>query len=174
MNKFSERNISRVNKVGFTLVEVLLVVSLIAVIGAALYHTLSNGLKIWDRSQRFVIEEDILIFLDKIGQDVRNIFTYSQIGFEGKESYFAFPTTVRILADSKSDFTKGEYINQIGRVKYYFDKRKNRIGRKQANYSQALEGIFKENKVLCNSVTSLEFRYYYPGEGFLKEMTHQL
>jgi prepilin-type N-terminal cleavage/methylation domain-containing protein len=50
------------NKKGFTLVEILLVTAIFASIGLAVFSCLSNGLKLWTRSQTIVADEDIVVF----------------------------------------------------------------------------------------------------------------
>ena len=145
---------------GFTLVETLLVVSMIAMIGLTLYATLSSGVKLWQRGQQFVAEEDISIFFDKIGGELRNSFEYSLIQFKGREKEISFPTLVRApLYSTKKD--KGFYADQIGRVEYYFDSSKKQLFRRQADYGQALAGDFDRERPLLNNIESVQFNYFY-------------
>src|SRR3989338_2632588 len=67
------------SKKSFTLIEMLLVTSLMAMIGLAVYHSLVNGMKIWDASTRYTAEEDVALFFDKISQDIRSATNYSLI-----------------------------------------------------------------------------------------------
>ena len=62
---------------GFTLVEMLLAASLVALVSIAAYQSMLNGYRIWQRSQRSGVEEDISLALDKISQDIRNVFSFS-------------------------------------------------------------------------------------------------
>ncbi|KKS44751.1 MAG: hypothetical protein UV05_C0001G0011 [candidate division CPR1 bacterium GW2011_GWA2_42_17] len=141
--------------------EVLLVVSLISIINIALYNALVNGLRIWERSQRLVVEQDLAVFFDKIAQDLRNSFLYSRIKFNGNDHRFSFPTRVHILADPKSDSPIDQYISQLGRVEYYFDTIEKKIYRHQANYGQALSEEFSRPTALVNAVETVEFQYIY-------------
>lgn len=149
---------------GFTLIEVVLVVSLISMVGLAVYHSIANGLRIWERSQRFVGEEDIAIFFDKLSQDLHNAFPYSLISFEGKEDSMSFPTIVRTPADKKRSSRRQDYVDQIGQVKYYFDFMHHSLFRQQANYSQALNRKFGRKQLLATPVQSVRFSYYYDVE----------
>ena len=145
---------------GFTLIEALLVVSMIAMIGLTLYSTFSNGVKLWQRGQQFVAEEDISIFFDKIGGELRNTFEYSLIGFKGREKAISFPTFVHApLYSSAKD--KGFYVDQIGRVEYYFDSSKKKLFRRQADYGQALSGDSDAERPLLNNIESVQFNYFF-------------
>lgn len=162
INKGSKRN-------GFTFIEMLLAVSLVGLISLALYQSLSNGLRIWKHAQRFVVEEDIGIFLEKISHDLRNTFQYSLISFDGKENKIAFPTIVRTLEDKKRAFGRTNYIDQIGKAEYSFDKAHKTIFRRQANYGQAMEEDYGVERLLVKPVHSLKFFYYYIEDGKYEE-----
>ena len=95
MNKLNSRRL--LSRRAMTLMEILIVVSLIAMMSVAIFNALSNGMKIWKRSQQMVIEEDIAVFFDKIAHDIRNAFVFSQFRFEGDELRFAFPTMVYLF-----------------------------------------------------------------------------
>ena len=148
---------------GFTLVEVLLVTALFATIGLAVFTCLSNGLKLWNKSQRLVVEEDAAIFFDRFSVDIRNAFLYSQIPFAGEESRVTFPTVVYTVADRASSRAHEGYVDQIGMVRYSFDRAQGMILREQANYSQATHGELGPAKVEVNGVTGFGLKYFYPG-----------
>ncbi len=146
---------------GITLIEVLIAVVLMGVIGGVLHHSLSTGIKVWQNTQRMVIEEDISIFFDKISRDLKNSFFYSKIFLEGDTQRFAFPTIVLTPADKKSLQKNGQYIHQVGRAEYGLDVGNHQIYRRQANYSQAVNNTFSAPQVLVHSIDRLLFRYVY-------------
>ena len=158
MNKFQLKKYKRVR--GFTLVEVILTVSILALVSTAIYHTLANGIKLWERSRQAIHEEDISITFDKMQTDLHNAFFYSLIKLEGKKDRLKFSTQVLTKADSKSSF-EDEYIDQIGQVEYYFNAAKGQVLRRQRNYSQALKDKGGNEQILLNSIKSLRFRYHY-------------
>ena len=136
----------------------LLVTSLLAITSLAIYHSLINGLKIWQVSNRYVQEEDIALFLDKMSQDLRNAVNFSLIKFAGKENTLGFATIVNTLADTRS--SQPEYISQIGRVEYEFDSLHAALLRRQANYGQAMEDEFGPSRPVVQSVKEVKFAYY--------------
>ncbi len=149
---------------GFTLVEMILVTALTAVIGAALYRALADGITIWQRTQRSGTDEEVLLFLDRFKQDLHNAVIYSQIDFELGADSFAFPSVIRIREDKVKTSGRILYADQIGKVEYFFDKRHRRICRRQANYSQALKGRYGSPQDLVSSVQSVRFDYAYARE----------
>jgi prepilin-type N-terminal cleavage/methylation domain-containing protein len=154
-------------KNAMTLIETLIVVSLVGLLGLAIYQSLANGIRIWDRSREIVTEEDVIVFFDKINTDLRNAFFYSKIRFEGGEYRFTFPTLVYTPQDTRiSDRSEDEYVDQIGKVEYYYDFNEDAVFRRQANYSQALNEQFGEPRKMVGSIGRIKFNYYYlTGDG---------
>lgn len=149
---------------GFTFTEMILVISVISVLGLALYQSISHGLRIWERTQRFLLEEDVAIFFDRITRDLHNAFNYSLLFFEGEEDRIAFATIVRVPVDRKIRPAGDAYTDQIGRVEYYCDGLQSILYRRVANYSQALEGTFGKARLIARPVASLKFYYYVRDE----------
>jgi len=145
---------------GFTMVETILVMGLLATISIAIFSTLSNGLKIWKRGYQSVLEEDLLIFFDKMSHDLHNAVDFTQLPLAGKTDSFTFATIIRTPADAKLSLDN-EYVKQIGKVGYYFDAAQKGIFRRQANYSLALENKYNQERLLAVDVRSVKFQYYY-------------
>ncbi len=154
-NRGKSRSVSR----GMTFIEVMLAASLTSLIGLALYQSFSHGLKIWERANQFAMEEEIVIFLDRIEQDLQNAFVYAQFPFIGQEQRLAFATMVNTPKDPS--LTKGEidYALQMGRAEYYLDPSDLRIYRQDANYSQAVNGEYGPARVLTRPIQNLNFSY---------------
>lgn len=151
-------------KNAMTFIELLIVASLLSILSIALYNALSNGLKVWSRSNRSMLEDDVVIFLDKINSDLKNSFYYSKISFSGSTNKFSFPTMVRVEADPRGPEKKGEYIKQIGKVEYYFDPYNGGLYRRFANYGKAENNEFFKPRLLVSSIDSLRFKYFYARE----------
>lgn len=148
-------------KSGMTFIEVLIVSALIAVVSLSLYHGLNNGLKVWQRSQQLVVEEDILIFFEKLTKDLHNAYRFSTIAFEGVPSRFAFPVIQNSVIESSLNEQSQEYTEQLSKVEYIFDYNKNTLFRRQANYAQALEDQYAQPRAIVKGVSEVVFKYYY-------------
>ncbi|MBF0122847.1 MAG: prepilin-type N-terminal cleavage/methylation domain-containing protein [Candidatus Omnitrophica bacterium] len=147
----------------FTFIEILLVTSLIAILSLSIFTCFSNGLKLWDRSRREILTEDISIFFDRFASDLRNTFIFSTIPLDGGENSFVFPTVVLTKADEYGSRRNEEFVDQLGRVRYAFDFEKGAIMRQQANYSQSTRNDWADAKTMAVGIKELKFKYYYSG-----------
>ncbi len=153
----------------FTLIEMLLVVSLMAMTGLAVYNVIASGLKIWERSQRYTVEEDAAIFFEKLTRDLKNSYPYSLIKFSGTGVRMSIPTLVNMPVDKKIAAGRPAYIEQMGCVEYFWDQGRQALSRRQANYSQALGGHFDRGTVLVKPVQGLRFLYLYREENEIRK-----
>ncbi len=144
----------------FTLVEVLLVSSLLAIVGIVIFRSFNNGLKLWAKAQRLNRETEVAIFLDKIAEDLRSTIVISGLDYKGTNSQVSFPAIVLTKADTKSSRASEGIIDQIGAVQYRFDPSQHVIFRRQANYSQALRAKWiQEEMSLAVGIDDLSFHY---------------
>jgi len=150
---------------GFTLIEMLLVSALLASLSLAIFLCLSNGLKLWQRTQQAVLQEDVAIFFDKFSGDLRNAFPFSTLAIEGQEYSFAFPTVVWMRADRGSARAADEFVDQLGRAQYAFDGAQGVVTRQQANYSQGMRKVWNDAapQVLLRGAMEVSFKYFYSG-----------
>lgn len=152
-------------KKGLTLVEVLLTVSLVAVVSLAIFHALANGLKLWQRSNAFALEEDVAIFFAKLESDLKNSFVYFPWPFEGKETRLTFPTLMILPADKVKTAGQLVYERQMGRVEYFWDAADETIYVRQANYGLAMKDEFFPERPVLTGVSKVRFEYYRPPSG---------
>ena len=144
----------------FTLVEVLLVSSLIAVLSLAVFRSFGNGLKLWARADHLNRDAEVGIFLDKMAEDLRSTVAISNIPFKGISTEIAFPAVVMTQADVKSARSSEGFIDQIGAVRYRFDPSTHTIFRSQANYAQALkEQWLQEQVAIVMGINDLAIHY---------------
>jgi prepilin-type N-terminal cleavage/methylation domain-containing protein len=148
---------------GFTLVEILLVSTLIAGISLAVFQCLSNGLKLWDRSRVLIAEEDEAFFFDRFASDLRNSFSFSALPFSGSEHSVTFPTIVMTRADRAGSRAAEGYADGLGRVGYIFNAASGVLHRTQANYSQALRNVHGDSKAVLKGVKNIRFKYFAAG-----------
>jgi prepilin-type N-terminal cleavage/methylation domain-containing protein len=151
----------------FTLIEMLLVASLLSVTGLAVYHAISDGLRVWEYSRRYSSEEDVAVFFEKLSADLQNTYRYSAIAFDGKENKILIPTIVRTPVD-KEISASGDLVEQMGCAEYFLQTGEKAIYRRQANYSQSLKKKFAPARALAAPVEKLHFKYYGFEDGKLK------
>ena len=149
---------------GFTLMEMLLVTTLVSVIGLAVFSALNNGLKLWARGIGLGHEGELAIGLDKIGEDLRLTVPVSGIAFKGTGARCAFPAIVLTPADKKGSRAEERIINQIGAVEYRFEPAEGKIIRRQANYGQALKKQWGQDYEIASGLEEVTLGYYFAGD----------
>lgn len=148
----------------FTLMEMLLVVTLTAMIGLTIFGTFNNGLKLWAYGVRLDREADASFLLGKLGDDLRSAVSIDKIKYNGIGSRFSFPAIVLTPADRNGSLSDEGLISQIGAVQYSFDFSDGTVYRRQANYSQSLKGQWGEARAIAFGLEDVTFRYHFRAE----------
>ena len=152
----------RLKSKAFTLIEVLLAASLMALVGLAVFRSFANGLKLWARADQLTREAEVAIFFDKMAEDLRSVPHISGIDFKGTSGKVAFPAIVLTKADSHSSRFPEGLIDQIGAVEYRFDAQTHTVFRRQANYSYALKKKWEQEKAVVTGIDGVDFYYEIP------------
>src|ERR1700690_2646936 len=98
---------------GFTLTEILLVSAMFAVISLAVFNAFANGFKLWARGQHVMVEGDMAIFLEKIGEDLRQTVIISGIPFKGSSAQLSFPAIILGPTDTHGSRANEEIADQL-------------------------------------------------------------
>ncbi|MFH1045534.1 MAG: prepilin-type N-terminal cleavage/methylation domain-containing protein [Candidatus Omnitrophota bacterium] len=142
-------------KKGFTLIETLLVTSMLAVVSLAVYGTFNSGIKIWQRLTQRMPVEDVSILFEKMTDDLRNSFSFDGLPFIGLGQSFSCATLVNTKLQS------GPEGLSAGKVVYFYNPKNKTINRQQFNYSEIYEDVFTRSRQMSEQVYSLRFQYYY-------------
>lgn len=154
MKKFSH------NK-SFTLLELIIVTSIIAMVGTSTYSVLRNGISIWQRINKVSKEEDVRLFFEKITNDVHNMVVFSPIPFRGSSQIISFPCIEEINFRPGMKGATGA-IEQIKFVRYKFLAHKRLIIKESADYLQFSDHDAKnQSAVALKNVILFELAYYY-------------
>lgn len=139
---------------GFTLVELLIVISLVALIGMSLYAMFESAMSMMHRVSRSEVAEDVDIFLERFDREVSSQVTFKGIPFEGKEMFLSFPS--RIELDKKALLNRG-----IGRVSYFFDESNRTFARRQENMNRIYKPEeTREATAALEGVSGLKCQYF--------------
>lgn len=147
--------VSRSHKLGFTLLEMLVVVVILSLVALAIYAILNNGIKIWQKANRQLPEEDLNIFFDRVSLDIRNAFKFSGINFSGTTDKLEFSTLVNSPKLKK---------RTVGRVIYAYEPDAGVLSRSEQDFVD----IYASNnnavwQKLINA-KALKFEYYFYDE----------
>ncbi|MFA6216154.1 MAG: prepilin-type N-terminal cleavage/methylation domain-containing protein [Candidatus Omnitrophota bacterium] len=136
---------------GFTFIEILIVTMMMSVVSLAIYSAFNNGIKIWQRLNRQLPQEDINIFFDKFASDLRNCVKLKNMNFIGKADMLEFSSIVMSA--------RMEQVS-VGKFLYRYDRSAGTLRRDQFDYS----AIFTDEKNAyaggLEHIKSLKFLYY--------------
>lgn len=139
---------------GFTFIELLVVVSVIFILSLAIYATFSNGIKVWQRINQPLQQDDLYLFLDRFYLDLRNTFNFGGFKFLGREDNLEFA----VIVDNPSSEMGGR---TVGEVIYSYNEQEEEFRRIEKDFSQAY--VDSEGRVwkTIKNIKSLKLQYYF-------------
>ena len=143
---------------GFTFVELIVAVSLMAIVMGTMVATFMGGSRLWQRFQHAVYQDQsVRIALEEIARQLRNARLFAPIPFSGEYDRVAFPSLVKISLESEEDVPHRE----IGE-RSYFLKERDKILCSSENPYRLMRHFTAEEKchLLCEGVDRLRFQYY--------------
>ena len=146
------------SKQGFTLVELLVIASILAMIAVAVFSTFASGLNVYTRIKTYKRAKiDVLLSLEKIEKDLRNTFRFSGIDFSGEAKRVDFPGLI------KDRDPKGNEVISLGRVSYYLNTETGSLTKEEQSYFFTIpENSEARDKVKPLAVAEdVNFSYYY-------------
>ncbi len=143
---------TRRNKKGITFIELLIVTAILGVVSLAIYAVFNNGLKVWEKINKPLAEEDINIFFEKWAGDLRNCLKSSGIVFAGDGNRLAVPTLVNSAGLNKKT---------IGSAVYSYDEQAKVLNRQERDISQIYNKEEGRPAQVLKNIGFLKFDYYY-------------
>ncbi|MCX5692484.1 MAG: prepilin-type N-terminal cleavage/methylation domain-containing protein [Candidatus Omnitrophica bacterium] len=135
----------------FTLIEMLIVTALLCVISLGIYSTFNNGIKIWQRLNKEVPEQDLYIFFDKFASDLRNSLKFKGINFSGMENQLDFAAIVNSPRLRK---------RTVGSISYFYDPKTGSAYKEERDFACVYAGARGVVREVLKNIKSLEFKYY--------------
>lgn len=148
-------------KKAFTLIELLIAISIFAVVAVALYSTFFAGISIWRRSSAGGdIYQEVKFTLDDITKDLRNIVYCTK----DEESMYAFSGGAQEITffTLEAPFVReGEPRKELVKVVYKYDQEKDELIRMRAEKSTGFDVEKSEREALLKNMKELKFEYSY-------------
>jgi prepilin-type N-terminal cleavage/methylation domain-containing protein len=145
------------HSIGFTLLELLLAISLFCIISVAIYSSMAVGIKIHKRGGNLTGKyNDVSFAFERIGQDLRSAISINNIYFSGSEQDMSFYAIQAISGGQK----------ELSKITYLLEKEKSCYDflRLRESYPDSLQASHAKGDVLLDSVSELNFNY-----GFFKK-----
>ncbi len=146
-------------KPGLTLVELLVVLSLLTLVIGAVIATLTGGFQVWERAQALGMHGQwAQVVFEQIRGDLSNARAFDPIGFKGEYDGFSFPTLVRVQL-AQGDVQ--QEVEELGRVGYFWNSADRTLYRSRHSYRVVRRYSVKDlaHPVLME-VTRARFHYY--------------
>ena len=139
-----------------TLVELLVTLSLVALVAGTIVATFSGGIGVWERIQRHGARDQwVDVAFDEIRRQLQSSRRFSKIKFQGEHDELSFATVVPWAR-------RGEPAHdEPGRMAYYFDSSRRRLCRSETAYRLLRRRDVREGcRVVLESVARARFSYY--------------
>jgi len=148
------------DKKGFTLIEVLVAVTIIAVIVLSIYSAFNTGITAYKKMDTaFSSFQDARIILNVIETDLKNSFIYSE-----ESSFFKGGSSALDFFSILNTYDKDEKYNSLCRIKYTLEG--NTLKRTVYGGFAALgDDENAQAQELSNSIEKIDFEYAYIGSG---------
>jgi prepilin-type N-terminal cleavage/methylation domain-containing protein len=137
---------------GFSLIELLLVLTLSPIVFFAVYSNFAMGVKLWQRLQVQSPEEDLVIFSLKAQRDLANAMRLSTIPFIGEPDAMTFASAIEA-----PEALGGK--DGIGQVRYFYDERARAVMRETQDYSQTFKQAPGQKTLLIGDVDEFQVSY---------------
>lgn len=149
----------------FTLIELLIALSIFAVVAVTLYSAFFAGVSVWKRSgDTSGSYQDISAVFDDIARDLKNAVYFSK----DEESGYAFmgaPGKIAFMTLEERVGARMKPCREIARLSYYFDDTADEFIKKRADISLGFDIVKAEKDVLLRGVEDFRFEYcYYSGD----------
>jgi len=140
---------------GFTLVELLVTTSLMALVGAATVGALAGGIRVWERASELgVYRQATLVSLAQMRRDLQNARMFSPVPFDGQYDRIAFASLGRERLDDEGP-------PELGRLGYFLDERSQIFCRSFVPYRLMKRvRLTDQCQPVLEGVTRLRFSYF--------------
>ncbi len=147
---------------GLTLVELLVALSIFAIVAVALYSTFGTGISTWKKiKQAQDLYQDIRLTLDKMALDLENAVLYSEkpefVNFQGGKSKISFYSTVET-----SQALPGH--TELRKIAYSLDESGHILQRREQALFNSGQNTEEEAQEIAAAISRLDFFYCYEDE----------
>ncbi len=137
------------DKTGFTFIETMVVIALLGILSVSLFSSFAMGMKVWKRAASFnLAERKSILTLERMARELREVFNYSAIGFQGNKTHIEFANI---------------FNNTVYNVSYTYVPEENSVKRSSISRQQmAAQGEAPRARGVIPDVKDLAFSFYGP------------
>ena len=150
---FFKKRSRKANNRGFSLLELLLVASILPVISFVVFANFSSGMRLWGVLNQPVPDEDLIIFYRKTSNDFIGTFKFSLIPFVGGHDKVSFAAAVNTKTELGAD-------RGIGEVSIFYDSALKAIVREDKDISELYKKTPGHQTLLLKEVEAVHMRFF--------------
>ena len=140
---------------GFTLVELLVTVALMALVAGTCLAVLGGGMRVWRRATAYgTQEQSVLVAFDRMRRDLENARRFSPVPFEGRYDQPTFAQVERVDSDSQNPY-------ELGQLGYFLNERQHLLCRSFVPYRSMKRVKLKDHcQPILEGVAAARFSYF--------------
>ena len=146
-------NLRKRNSRGFSLLELLLAAGLIPLVSFVVFSNITSGMRLWRAINQSIVEEDLLLFRQKVSSDFDRAFKFSPIPFTGDSGRVSFAALMDVPAELGGD-------RGIGQVSFFYDDSKKAVMKEDADLSLLFKGSSARARALMQGVRAFRVQYF--------------
>lgn len=163
-----KRNIHKLPKSAFALIELLVAISIFATVITVVYSTLFISLKIYQRTQRELrLTQDINKVLDKLSKELRNCYDAEYNEQEDEGGFIADAQRLSFFT-IQNVYSQGSFKKTLARISYSFNEEK-LLKKTQRDKDAFLDESDSKEEELISGIQSFKIEYLYFKKVFFTE-----
>jgi len=143
---------------GLTVIELLVALTIFAIVAVAIYSVFSTGIIGWKKGEAAVsLFQEIRLSLDSIAREMRNQVSYNEVKLVGKADEVYFISVIPFPEEGKSEYMR------LAKIKYFLEERENNLSLfRERVWVPSLEEVSEEEidkMKLISGIKSFDFQY---------------
>ncbi len=170
MSAHNKTRIIRVkNQAGFTLLELLIAISILCLIMGIIYGVMYSSSRAWDAGEaRAESNQRLRLVLNQLAEEIRSAYSIKMIGETPDDKYLAFwgePDRIRFVTVTAGLMSE-PLENKLRALSYYVDGDEGLAMKETAlNYDDFFSQLDTQEAIVLNpEIAGIDFRYYYVPE----------
>lgn len=146
------------NKRGFTFIELIIAVTIFAVVAVSIYSVFSVGVRLWRRTSPLIqAEQAMRFFFNTMSLDLANSIAYNKkdVNFEGEKQKISFYTLIDVSAPGVPGHV------ELAKVIYFYDRDKKTVKRAVATAREGLSEADARATDMLENVEDKDFGFEY-------------
>lgn len=141
---------------GFTLLELLIAVTIFSIVAIAIYSSFNVGIRTWRKAENsYKVRQEARHALNTIGRELRCAINSTAMPFEGSSNYVSFCRTMKVSNP------QGGYSEGIFEITYTFEAEDKAVYYILQTYEEYAKGETGTKSLLASGVLDFKLQYVY-------------